>query len=244
MLKVPDDVTVDVVNLDGDRVKRLVEARAVRAYSPLRLNWDGTIDAGRRVRDGQYRLRVTLRDEGRSAVIQKTMNVDTRAPVSEVCVGFRCNDPQQREGNIISQGDRAVKIYIKGVSPRYATNFRLFRTDQGKPREVGPLGSIPGGSHRLVWEGLVNGKPLDPRDLPRPVRGPRHRGQRRDHAGRVRGRHRPRPSGHHRPRAGRTAAAAADHRGPAGRVPGRFARRAVPLARAPAGGFRGPQARP
>ena len=160
MLKVPDDVTVDVVNLDGDRVKRLVEGRAVRAYNPLRLTWDGTSDAGRRVPDGQYRVRVTLRDEGRSAIVQKTMNVDTKAPVSQVCVGFRC--AVKDEGNIISQGDRAVKIYIKGVSPNYATKFRLFRTDEGKPRLVGRLDDIPGGSHRLVWDGLVNGKPLDP----------------------------------------------------------------------------------
>ena len=159
-LKVPDEVTVDVVNLDGDRVKRLVEGRAVRAYSPLRLTWDGTTDAGRRAGDGQYRVRVALRDEGRSAIVQKTINVDTRAPRSEVCVGFRCsvND----EGNIISQGDREVKIYIKGVSPNYATKFRLFRTDQGKPREVGLIGEIPGGSHRLDWKGLIGGKPLDP----------------------------------------------------------------------------------
>ena len=67
---------------------------------------------------------------------QQTMNVDTRAPRSEVCIGFRCNDPRKRMGNIISQGDRPVKIYIKGVSPRYATQFRVLRTDDGKPREV------------------------------------------------------------------------------------------------------------
>ena len=160
VLKVPDEVTVDVVNLDGDRVKRLVEGRRVRAYSPLRLTWDGSTDAGPRAPDGQYRVRVALRDEGRSAIVQKTMNVDTRAPRSEVCVGFRCS--RSDEGNIISQGDREVKIYIKGVSPRYATQFRLFRTDQGKPREVGELPSIPGGKHRLVWDGLIDGKPLDP----------------------------------------------------------------------------------
>ncbi len=39
-------------------------------------------------------------------------------------------------GNIISQGDREVKIYIDGVSPFYPTEFRILRTDDGKPREV------------------------------------------------------------------------------------------------------------
>src|SRR5829696_7969961 len=106
VLKVADDVTVDVVNLDGDRVRRLADGVPVAAYRPLRLNWDGYDDEGARVRDGQYRVRVTLRDEGRSAIVQKTMSVDTRAPRSEVCIGYRCNDPQKRMANIISQGDR------------------------------------------------------------------------------------------------------------------------------------------
>src|ERR1700754_1663215 len=110
-LRVADDVTVDVVNLDGDRVRRLVDGVAVAAYSPLRLSWDGRADDGAQVRDGQYRLRVSLRDEGRSAIVQQTMSVDTRPPVSQVCIGFPCTDPKKRMGNIISQGDRAVKVY-------------------------------------------------------------------------------------------------------------------------------------
>ena len=46
--EVADDATVDVVNLDGDRVKRLADSVAVRAYRPLRLVWDGTSDDGAR----------------------------------------------------------------------------------------------------------------------------------------------------------------------------------------------------
>ena len=161
VLKVADDVTVDVVNLDGDRIKRLAEAVPVAAYRPLRLDWDGTTDEGRRAPDGQYRLRVTLRDEGRSATVQQTMNVDTRAPRSEVCIGFRCNDPRKRMGNIVSQGDRPVKIYIKGVSPRYATQFRVLRTDDGKPREITTF-ELKAGKHRADWNALVNGEPLPP----------------------------------------------------------------------------------
>ncbi len=51
--------------------------------------------------------------------MQKTMNVDTRAPRSEVCIGYRCDDRRSGMGNIVSQGDRDIRIYIKGVSPRY-----------------------------------------------------------------------------------------------------------------------------
>lgn len=158
-LRVADDATVDVVNLDGDRVKRLADNRAMQPYRPLRLIWNGTDDAGARVSDGKYRLRVALRDEGRSATVQKTTTVDTRAPRSEVCVGSACkNEPR----NIFSQGDRRIPIYIKGVSPRYRTRFRLFRTDGVKPREVAQLPELKAGAHRLDWDGRVDGKPLAP----------------------------------------------------------------------------------
>src|SRR5919108_2574385 len=115
-LRVDDDATIDVVNLDGDRVKRLADGVAMRAHRPLRLQWDGTGDDGRRVPDGQYRLRVALRNENRSATVQKTTTVDTHAPRSEVCVGAACKDDPE---NIFSQGDRKIPIFIKGVSPFY-----------------------------------------------------------------------------------------------------------------------------
>ncbi len=160
VLKVADDVTVDVVTLDGDPVKRLADVVPVRASRPLPLVWDGTTNEGGRAPDGQYRLRVTLRDEGRSATVQQTMNVDTRAPRSEVCIGYVCKNPKDR-GNIISQGDRAVKIYIKGVSARRRTLFRVLRTDLGKPREVRRF-SLERGRHVKVWDPAADGRPLDP----------------------------------------------------------------------------------
>src|SRR3954468_207855 len=50
-LKAADDVTVDIVNLDGDRVKRLADAVPVAAHRPFRLEWSGTTDAGARAPD-------------------------------------------------------------------------------------------------------------------------------------------------------------------------------------------------
>src|SRR3954447_14097066 len=63
-LKTADDATVDVVTLDGDRVRRLADGVATRAQRPLRLAWDGRSDSGRVVPDGRYRVRVALRREG------------------------------------------------------------------------------------------------------------------------------------------------------------------------------------
>src|SRR3954451_24607300 len=149
-LRVSDDATIDVVNLDGDRIKRLADSTPRIAHRPLRLVWDGKGDDGKVVPDGQYRLRVSLRKENRSATVQKTTTVDTRAPKSEVCVGSPCSD-RKNFPNIVSQGDRRIKIYIKGVSPWYATTFKLYRTDEGKPRFVTDLPELRPGFHRKVW---------------------------------------------------------------------------------------------
>src|SRR4051812_25874686 len=66
VVKKADEATIDVVTLDGDRVRRLAEGVRMRAYRPYRVRWDGKGDDGQRVPDGRYRLRVSLRDEGRS----------------------------------------------------------------------------------------------------------------------------------------------------------------------------------
>lgn len=157
-LRVSDDATVDIVNLDGDRIKRLADGVAVRRGRPLRLEWDGTTDAGDRAPDGKYRVRVALHDEGRSATVQKTMNLDTRAPRPRVCVGVSCT--KRETANIVSQGDRKIPLYVHGVS-RFRTTFTIFRTDQGKPREVTSF-RVPGKRNRHYWDGLVDGKPLEP----------------------------------------------------------------------------------
>jgi hypothetical protein len=149
-LKVADDVTVDIVNLDGDRVKRLADAVPVAAHRPFRLEWNGTSDADTRAPDGQYRVRVSLRNEGRSSVIQRTMSLDTKAPTPEVCVGTQCKD--EAGGNIIAPSHGPLKIYVKGVSAAYRTQFRVFRTDDGKPKQVAEF-QLKRGAHRMDWDG-------------------------------------------------------------------------------------------
>jgi hypothetical protein len=133
-LKVADDVTVDIVNLDGDRVARLADAVPLAAHRPLRLDWKGTRDDGTRAPDGRYRVRVSLRREGRSSVIQTTMTLDTKPPTPVVCVGTTCADPPK--GNIIAPSHAPVSVYVKGVSTAYLTRFKVFRTDDGPPKQV------------------------------------------------------------------------------------------------------------
>jgi N,N-dimethylformamidase beta subunit-like, C-terminal len=133
-LKVTDDVTVDVVTQAGDRVRRLADAVHVVAHEPLRLEWDGRRDDGTQAPDGLYRIRVSLRNEGRSTVIQRTMTLDSKAPTSVVCVGTPCD--KKAAGNIIAPSHQPVRVFIKGVSRVYRTRFTVWRTDEGKPVEV------------------------------------------------------------------------------------------------------------
>jgi hypothetical protein len=155
-LKVTDDVTVDVVTQAGDRVRRLADAVHVVAHQPLRLVWDGRRDDGTRAPDGQYRIRVSLRNEGRSTVIQRTMTLDTRPPTSVVCVGTRCD--KRPAGNVVAPSAKSVKVYIKGISRAYRTRFTVWRTDQGKPVEVDHFQGKRG-AHVVPYTGLALRQP-------------------------------------------------------------------------------------
>jgi hypothetical protein len=133
-LKADDDVTVDVVTQDGDRVRRLADDVPALAHRALRLSWDGRRDDGTRAPDGNYRIRVSLRNEGRSTVIQKTMRLDSKPPTSRVCVGTPC--AKKAGNNVVAPSAKSVDVFIKGISRSYRTKFTVWRTDQGKPVQV------------------------------------------------------------------------------------------------------------
>jgi hypothetical protein len=152
-LKDDDDVTVDVVTQEGDRVRRLADDVHAVAHRALRLEWDGRRDDGTQAPDGQYRIRVSLRNEGRSTVIQKTMTLDTKPPTSVVCVGTRCNTRLTKDlENVVAPSAKSVRVYIKGISRAYRTKFTVWRTDQGKPVEVDHFQGRRG-SHVAVYTG-------------------------------------------------------------------------------------------
>ena len=60
--------------------------------------WDGKRRRRRAVPDGQYRLRVSLRDEGRSATSRRRCRWTRKAPRSEVCIGVPVQRPAEAHG--------------------------------------------------------------------------------------------------------------------------------------------------
>jgi hypothetical protein len=85
-VKKADDVTVELVDSDGDPVKTLLDDRHLDAYAPIKpaLRWDGTDDDGKVVPDGRYRVRITLRHLGRSVFPQRSILKDTKPPQPKV----------------------------------------------------------------------------------------------------------------------------------------------------------------
>ena len=154
-----DDVTVGVVDADGDEVRRLVSARAANAFEPVRLSWDGRTDGGRRADDGVYRVRIALRRQGRSVVVPIAMRLDTRPPRPAVTIAPSEAPPGRRL--VIGPVSRPVEVRIKGAGRRAVPHFRVWRTDVEPPRRVAEFDGRRR-SRRGVWDGLADGKPAPP----------------------------------------------------------------------------------
>ncbi len=146
-------IAVDVVDEDGDAVRRLADGARVTPPSPLPLRWNGRTDAGTRAPDGRYRVRVTLRQEGRSVVPPRATVVDTVPPRPRV----RSIVP----GPIVGPRPGPLRIDVRDVPVRRPKSARIVRTDGGEPRVVAELPSVRG-TRTLTWNGRIDGRPAPP----------------------------------------------------------------------------------
>ena len=127
-LREEGEIAVDVVDAAGDAVRRLSDGAAAEPGRPLRLRWNGRTDEGAPAPDGDYRMRVTLQDEGRSVIVPRTTWIDTEAPRPRV----RRITP----GEIVGPSAAGTRIHFGAVSARTPTRLRIFRMDDGEPRRV------------------------------------------------------------------------------------------------------------
>jgi hypothetical protein len=152
-LKQGDDVRVDVVDADGNVVRRLTASTAVEAGRPLPLRWDGRGGNGQVLPDGQYRVRLGLRAEGRSVTLPTLLTLDTSPPRPRVV--------RIAPGQIVGPRAPEMRIYVRGISARFRTRFRILRTDGGEPRVLARFQRAPG-LRRAVWDGRDGGQPAGP----------------------------------------------------------------------------------
>ncbi|MBD0280734.1 MAG: hypothetical protein ICV69_00855 [Thermoleophilaceae bacterium] len=129
-LSEPAEVTFSITDSEGGEVRRIVDERRLAGDTKHRFLWDGRDDEGRVVPDGTYRMRVVRRDENRVINSVKTITVDTEPP-RVTLVGA---DPSVIRTRRVAQRPR-VRIRYRGPV-NAAPEFRVFRTDDRRPRVV------------------------------------------------------------------------------------------------------------
>src|SRR5215211_107377 len=161
-LSEPATVTFDVINTDGNRVRRLLGDRRLAGDRKYRFRWDGRDDDGARLPDGDYRLWIIRVGEGRILDSIKDVRLDTVPPRPRVT---------SASPNVISPGNpgERPRVVIRYRGPRnQAPEFRVFRTDEGPPRVVL---RFRGNDRKVaVWNGYVRGHPAEDGDYTFTVR--------------------------------------------------------------------------
>jgi len=157
-LKRTDEVTVAIVNHEGDEVRVLADDRHMPAYTPTRFVWNGRTDDGGRAPDGNYRVRITLHREGRSITLRYGIRLDITPPRPRVTsVGpFKTPGPE-----ILPQPDGG-DVVVHLLAPGYEPVIRVFKTGPGPTRKVLEDDSLPDGSKEWRWNGTVDGRPVSP----------------------------------------------------------------------------------
>jgi flagellar hook assembly protein FlgD len=158
-LKKADDVTVHIINTDGDVVRTLMD-RHLGAYQQIipSLSWDGRDDDGQLVPDGRYRISITLAHLGRTVISQRTLLKDTTPPRPRVLsIG-----PETQYGPELLPEPSGKPAYAKFLPAQRQPKVMVFKTSPGTPRQVRSA-DLKQGDTRWDWDGTNDaGKKLSP----------------------------------------------------------------------------------
>jgi flagellar hook assembly protein FlgD len=157
-LKRGDDVSVSIVDSAGDVVRRLA-SRRIRAYTPVRFAWDGRTDDGSRAPDGVYRVRITLRAEGRSITV---MNRSTRLDVTPPSPRVTSIGPEKGPGPELLPLPKGGPLTVRLQAPGRRPVIRVFKTSPG-PLKLVREETLRDGARSWSWEGTTKrGRKLSP----------------------------------------------------------------------------------
>jgi hypothetical protein len=150
-----DEVSVSIVDGEGQIVRRLADGRQLPARRRLKLSWDGRSSSGAVAPDGYYRVRVALIHQGRTIDLPHEIALDTRPPrpvVTDV-------EPHAGEGPAFlpQRGVGHVTAHVRGTEGRQS-RLLIYRTDVDPPRRVGQI-TIPFHTATATWDGTLDGKP-------------------------------------------------------------------------------------
>lgn len=133
MLKKADRVTLTWVDADGDAVRTIVNDRELGAYKRLwGVPWDGRDDDGQLVPDGRYKIKITLREQGRTVVYPTSILKDTTPPQPKVTsIG-----PRTTYGPELLPEPDGKPAKIRFQPAQYRARIMIFKTGPGTPRPV------------------------------------------------------------------------------------------------------------
>jgi flagellar hook assembly protein FlgD len=157
-VKETDDITVAVIDAEGDEVRELTSNRHVHAGELVRLKWNGRTDDGGRAPDGRYRYRITLRHQGRSVKLATSVRLDTVPPRPRVLSVGPFKTPGPEILPLADGGDAIVHLQAPGYKPV----IRLFKTGPGPTRKVLEDDTLQDGAKEWTWDGTVEGRPVSP----------------------------------------------------------------------------------
>jgi flagellar hook assembly protein FlgD len=157
--KETDDVTVAVIDSEGDEVRELLSSRHVRSGELVRLLWDGRTDSGQGVPDGRYRYRITLRHAGRSVKLATSVHLDTTPPRPRVIsIG-----PRHEFGPELLPGPDGGEAIVHLQAPGRSPVVRVFKTGPGPTRLVLEDKTLGDGVKEWRWNGMTpSGRPVSP----------------------------------------------------------------------------------
>jgi hypothetical protein len=149
-----DDVTISIVDSEGNIVRTLLDGRHVPARVRIVHWWNGRTASGAIAPDGRYRVRVALIHEGRTIDLPQPIVLDTRAPTPRVTAVT----PEAAAGPAFlpQRGVAAVTVHLRGTEGRRA-ELLVYRTDVTPPRRVAAL-QISAGQATVDWDGQVGGQ--------------------------------------------------------------------------------------
>jgi hypothetical protein len=150
-----DDVTVTILDEDGGTVARIARTRFL-PEGKATLRWDGLTDDGVLAPEDSYRVRVGLRDEGRTNTLPHSIKLDLTAPRPGI---EPVDSPGRRPIVIDGLERRSAVAKVTGAAKR--PRFSVWRTDVAKQREV--VMRLPRvGNRRAEWDGRISGRLAPP----------------------------------------------------------------------------------
>jgi hypothetical protein len=161
VLKRTDDLTVTVIDRAGDDVRQLRDNTRLPAGRRMRLVWDGTDAAGRRVPDGVYRFRINLRRQNRAVTLPRNIRKDTQPPKVLVTSIGPLRDKAPRPELFPNTEGEPARVSFQAAG--HHKEVLVYRTDVSPVRAVfdTPIG-LPDDANRWTWNGTVDGRRVSP----------------------------------------------------------------------------------